>query len=63
MKVWLAICGGKVGRVGNGLGGCAGCGGGGKLTGISAGALLATLGTRGVVAGKRNEGLAVVGLG
>ena len=63
MKVWLAICGGKVGRVGNGLGGCAGCGGGGKLTGISG--LLATVavGTRGVVAGKRNEGLAVVGLG
>ena len=25
MKVWAAICGGKVGNVGNGLGGCAGC--------------------------------------
>jgi len=56
MKVWAAICGGKVGNVGNGLGGCAGCGGDGKLTGIC--------GAKGTVAagGRKGEGLAV-GLG
>lgn len=39
MKVWAAICGGKVGNVGNGLGGCAGCGsdGGGNVGNVGLG--------------------------
>jgi len=59
MKVWAAICGGKVGNVGNGLGGCAGCGGGGKLTGICGAKGTVAAGGRAVAKG---EGLAV-GLG